>query len=140
VTVTVTGPEPSGLAALLGDLVGQNLERDPGRRRLLRGTVAVLEVTDADVAVHLQIAAGAVRIGDGDVADAHLRVRADAERLLALTTTPLLAGLPDVRAREGRAVLRDLLARRLVVGGLLRHPVRLARLTALLSVAEGSAG
>jgi hypothetical protein len=65
-------------------------------------------------------------------------VRSDAETLLALTTAPLLAGLPDVRSPEGRAVLGRLLGRRLVVRGLVRHPVRLTRLTALLSVADGA--
>jgi hypothetical protein len=39
-------------------------------------------------------------------------------------------------ASEGRAVVRDLLVRRLRIRGLLRHPLRLARLTKLLSVAD----
>jgi hypothetical protein len=53
-----------------------------------------------------------------------------------MTTVPLRAGLPDVAHPVGRAIVRDLVARRLVVRGLLRHPIRLARLTSLLSVAE----
>ncbi|HET9671445.1 MAG TPA: hypothetical protein VFQ40_01180 [Actinomycetota bacterium] len=135
-TVTVLGPAPSGLAALLGDLLEQNLSRDPRRRALLRPCVAVLEATDAGVTVFLRIGPGEVRVGDGDVPDAHLRVRARGERLLTLTIAPLRGGLPDVARPGGRAIVRDLLAGRLVVRGLLRHPVRLTRLTALLSVAE----
>ncbi len=61
---------------------------------------------------------------------------ADSGRLLDLTTAPLRFGLPDVMTSEGRAVVRDLLVRRLRIGGLLRHPLRLARLTQLLSVAD----
>jgi hypothetical protein len=69
----------------------------------------------------------------------HVRVRADAERLLAITNAPLRFGLPDPTSAEGRAVLLDLVARRVRVGGLLRHPVRLARSMSLLSVADGVA-
>jgi hypothetical protein len=122
---------------MLADLLEQNLAGDPARARLLRPCVVVLDAPDAEVEVFLRIGAEGVRVGDGGVPDAHLRIRADAERLLALATVPLRAGLPDVASPQGRAVLRDLLGRRLVVRGLLRHPVRLARLTQLLSVAEG---
>jgi hypothetical protein len=136
-TVTLVGVEPSGFAALVADLIEQNLARDPGRRRLLRRCVAVLEAPDADVTVHLRLADDGVRVGDGDVPDAHLRVRSDAERLLALTAAPLRLGLPDVATPQGRAVVRDLLAGRLRIRGLMAHPVRLARLTKLLSAGAG---
>ena len=133
-TVTLVGPEPSGLASMLAELIEQNLARDPDRRRLLRPSVAVLEATDADVTVHLRIGDGRVRIGDGDVPDAHLWIASSSDRLLELTTTPLRLGLPDVGDPRGRDVVGELIARRLRVRGLLRHPVRLARLTSLLSV------
>jgi hypothetical protein len=140
VTVTVVGSEPSGLATMLVELIEQNLERDPGRRRLLRPCVAMLRAPDADVTVHLRIEPDRVRVGDGDVPDAHLRIRADSERLLALTNAPLRLGLPDPTSAEGRSVLLDLLLRRVHVGGLIRHPLRLVRLTSLLSVADGARG
>lgn len=132
-TVELTGRDPSGLATMIADLVEQNLARDPARRRLLRPCVAVLEAPDADVTVHLRVGRGGVRVGDGDVPGAHVRIRSDAEELLALTTVPLRAGLPDVVRREGRGVVRDLLTRRLRIRGLLTHPMRSARLTLLLS-------
>jgi hypothetical protein len=141
VTVTVVGPAPSGLACMIADLIEQNLARDPGRARLLRSSVAVLAAPDADVAVFVRIGSGDVRLGDGDVPDAHLRIRSDSKRLLALATVPLRFGLPDLAHPEGREVVRDLLAGRLRIRGLARHPLRLARLTKLLSAAErGPAG
>ena len=139
-TVTVVGAEPSGLATLLAELIEQNLGRDPGRRAMLRPCVAVLDAPDAGVTVHVRIAAGAVRVADGDVPEAHVRVRADAERLLAITTAPLRLGVPDPTRSEGREVLRDIVLRRVRVQGLVRHPVRLARFTSLLSVADGRDG
>jgi hypothetical protein len=137
VTVAVVGPEPSGLAIMVADLIGQNLARDPERRALLRPLVAVLDAPDADVTVCLRIGRDYVQIGDGDVPDAHVRIQTTSERLLDLTTAPLRFGLPDPLRPEGRAIVADLLRRRIRIRGLLRHPLRLARLTELLSVADG---
>ena len=136
-TVTVVGGEPSGLASMVADLVEQNLARDPTRTALLRRLVAVLDARDADVTVFLRIERGGVRVGDGDVPDAHVRIRSNSGRLLDLTTVPLRAGLPDPLRPGGRAIVRDLLRRRIRIRGLLRHPLRLVRLTKLLSVADG---
>jgi hypothetical protein len=134
--MTVVGPEPSGLASMVAELIEQNLARDPDRRALLRRSVVVLDAPDADVTVFLRIAPEVVRVGDGDVPDAHLRIRADSGDLLGLTTAPLRFGLPDLLTPEGRAILGDLIGGRVRIRGLLRHPLRLARLTKLLSVAE----
>ena len=136
-TITVVGGEPSGLASMVADLLEQNLARDPARTALLRRSVAVLDAPDADVTVYLRIERGGVRVGDGDVPDAHLRIRSDSRRLLDLTTAPLRGGLPDPLRPEGRAIVGDLLRRRIRIRGLLRHPLRLVRLTKLLSVADG---
>jgi hypothetical protein len=136
VSVTVVGPEPSGLASMVAELIEQNLARDPERRRLLHPSVAVLDAPDAEVTVFLRIDPDGVRVGDGDVPDADVRIRADSGRLLDLTTAPLRFGLPDLLRPEGRAIVRDLLAGRLHIRGLLRHPGRLVRLTKLLSVAD----
>jgi hypothetical protein len=136
VTVTIVGLEPSGLASMVAELIEQNLVRDPARRELLRPLVAVLDAPDADVTVFLRVAPADVRVGDGNVPDAHLSIRARSGRLLDLTTTPLRFGLPDLLSHEGRVIVGDLLGRRLRIRGLLRHPLRLARLTRLLSVAD----
>ena len=133
---TVVGPEPSGLASMVAELIEQNLARDPERRRLLHRSVVVLDAPDAEVTVFLRMDRDGVRVGDGDVPDAHLRIRSDSGRLLDLTTAPLRFGLPDLLSSEGRSIVGDLLARRVRIRGLLRHPLRLARLTQLLSVAD----
>jgi hypothetical protein len=134
VTVTYADTSPSGIAVMLGTLIKQNLARDPSRRRLLRPSVVSISASDADVAVTLLIDRRGVRVREGDDPRAHLRLAADSAMLLALTAAPLRFGLPDPFRPEGRAVLGDLLRKRIRVRGMLLHPIRLARLSALLSV------
>ena len=124
----------AGLAAMLDDLIAQNLARDPARRQLLRRPLrAVIEVPDAAVFASLRIGRGDVVVCDGDDPRAPVRVRADGMRVLALASVPLRSGLPDVVSREGRAVVLDLLTGRIRVRGIVRHLGDVRRLTSLLS-------
>ncbi|MEO8423145.1 MAG: hypothetical protein ABI595_04445 [Actinomycetota bacterium] len=127
--------EPSGLASMVGGLIDQNLERDPTRLRLLRPASATITVPDAGVAITVRMSPSGVEVRDGADPGAHLAITAASERLLSLTSAPLRFGLPDVFDPRGRAVIRDVLSRRIHIRGMLTHPRRLARLSALLSVA-----
>ena len=134
-TVTYGDDEPSGLATMVGGLIEQNIERDPSRRRLLRPAVTSITVPDVGVAITVRTGAGSVEVRDGADESAQIAITADSADLLALTSAPLRFGLPDLFDPRGRAVLRNVLSRRVRIRGLLRHPRRLARLSALLSVA-----
>ena len=134
-TVTFADDEPSGLASMVGGLIEQNLARDPARRRLLRPSVATIAAPDAEVAITIRTEPGHVAIANRGSADAQVSITADSSRLLALTSAPLRFGLPDVTDARGRAVLGDVLARRIRIRGLLTHPRRVARLASLLTVA-----
>lgn len=136
--VELDGDDPSGLAELLAGLLEQNLAREPARAAHLRPSLVVLAAPDAGVAATVRLAPGSVRVADGVAPDAHLRVVANADRLLALAAAPLRAGLPDLMHRKGRAAIADVVTGRVRVHGLVRHPVRLARFTSLLSVHEPS--
>jgi hypothetical protein len=135
VSVVYADDEPSGLAELVGELIRQNLERDPARARRLVPTVATIAVPDAQVAMTLEIDPPRVSIAGTPAARAHLRIRAASDALLRLTGAPLRLGFPDPLRPAGRAALADLVRGRVRVRGLLRHPVRTARLSELLSVA-----
>jgi len=134
VDVRLADPEPSGLAELVGGLLRQNLARDPSRERLLRPSTVTIDAADADVAITVRIAPGRVLVRDGAEPRASLALATDSARLLALTAAPLRFGFPDPFAAPGRAVYADLAARRIRIRGLVSHPLRLARLTMLLSV------
>ena len=130
--VVYADASPSGLASMIGTLIEQNLARDPGRSRLLKPAVFVIEAPDAQEAVTLHVGTDGIRVGEG--ADrAHLRVSADSARLLAIAGAPLRFGFPDLLTPQGRGVVADILRRRVRIAGLLRHPVLVGRLTMLLS-------
>lgn len=127
--------EPNGLADLLGRLIEANLERHPERRELLRRSVVEITASDADMNVTIRLDGGTVEIANGSANPRpHLWVVAHANDLLELAAVPLRLGLPDVFHASGRATLRRIVRREVRVFGMLRHPIRLSRLTRLLSV------
>jgi hypothetical protein len=133
VTVEIFGPDRGGMVEMVGSLIRQNLERDPSRRRLLRPAVASIRATDADVTVAILVGEGTVRVSEGPLGRAHVRIEGTSIRLLELIGVPLRFGLPDLLTAEGRAATRDVLSGRIRIAGMLAHPVRLARLTMLVS-------
>jgi hypothetical protein len=135
VTVGYDDDERSGLASIVEGLIEQNLARDPARGRLLRPAIVTIAARDADVSITIVTAPGQVDISDGLTHGAHVAITAETSRLLALTAAPLRFGLPDAFDARGRAVIADVVTRRVRIRGLIRHPRRLARLSALLSVA-----
>jgi hypothetical protein len=136
VGVTLEGADPSGLAEMVARLLEQRLARDPNLAMHLHPSVIVLRVPDAGVAVTVRIGPAGIGVADGTAPDAHVRIVAPSDRLLALAAAPLRAGMPDPLHRDGRAALADVLAGRVRVHGLVRHPRRVARFTSLLSVSE----
>jgi hypothetical protein len=128
--------EPSGLATMVGELISQNIAREPGRLGLLRAGVVTIGAPDAGVAITLRFAPGTLDVSDGEDRAASVAIRADSNRLLDLVRAPLRFGLPDLLEPRGRAVVADLIGGRLAVRGLLRHPVQVSRLTRLMSVHE----
>jgi hypothetical protein len=125
---------PSGLAAILGGLIEQNLAREASRARLLRPAVISITAIDAEVGITLHIERERVEIVDGLDDAAQISITATSADLLAMTDVPLRLGLPDAFRAGGRRVLRDILSRRVLIRGMISHPRRLARLTMLLSV------
>ncbi len=78
---------------------------------------------------------GSVTVRNGLVGRPDILITADSDGLLGLSSVPLRFGLPDATTKEGREVTVKLLRRELKVKGLLLHPLKLARLNKLLSVA-----
>jgi hypothetical protein len=135
VVVQYVDPEPNGLAAMLGGLIEANLTAHPERRPLLqKRAIFAIVAPDVHVAVSIRLYRGTVTVRNGVVGRPDVTIRANSDDLVGLSAVPLRFGLPDVKTKEGRAVNRKLLKRELKVKGMLRHPVKLARLNRLLSV------
>jgi hypothetical protein len=129
--------EPNGLAAMVGGLIEANLRQHPERRSLLRPAVVELVAADAGVSARIALSPGKVSISNGSSGpDRHrVRVVADSDGLLLLSSAPLRLGLPDPMSSDGRGVLAKVLRRKIRISGLVAHPLTVARFARLLSVA-----
>lgn len=129
--------EPNGLAAMVGGLIEANLRQHPERRSLLRPAVIELIAVDAGVSVRIALSPRQVTVSNGSSRPdrPRVRVRADSDGLLFLSSAPLRFGLPDPMSSDGRAVLAKVLRRRIRISGLIAHPLTVARFARLLSVA-----
>jgi len=99
--------------------------------------VVELVAADAGVSVRIALSPGQVSVSNGSPRPGRSRVRvlADSDALLLLTSAPLRFGLPDPMSSDGRAVLAKVLRRQIRISGLLAHPLTVARFARLLSVA-----
>lgn len=119
-TVVLEGDEPNGLAQMIAALVEANIANDPQKERLLettRGAVQ-MDVPDAGVTIGLKFVPGTLTVTSRPVPGADLRITANSETLMGLSTVPLRFGLPDALTEEGRAVTLQFLRRKLRVRGL----------------------
>lgn len=119
--VILEGDEPNGLAQMIAALVEANISADPVKARIVettRGAVQ-LDVADAGVTIGLKFTPGSLVVTSGPVPGADLRITADADTVLGLSTVPLRFGLPDALSERGRDVTLKLLTGRLKVRGLL---------------------
>jgi hypothetical protein len=134
--VVYADQEPNGLAAMVGGLIEANLRQHPDRRSLLRPAVVVLAASDAGVSVRIALSPNRVAVSNGPSRPGRpqVRVRADAESLLLLSSAPLRFGMPDPFSRDGRRVLSKIVRREIRISGLIAHPLTVARFSRLLSV------
>jgi hypothetical protein len=137
VNVVYADLEPNGLAAMVGGLIEANLRQHPERLSLLRPAVVELVAADAGVSVRIALSPRQVTVSNGSSPPDRPRVRvvADSDGLLLLSSAPLRFGLPDPMSSDGRAVLAKVLRRQIRISGLVAHPLTLARFARLLSVA-----
>lgn len=134
------GAEENAFATMLADLVRQNLESKPHKRKdfdALAGNVALV-ADDADVALTLVFTAGALRLHDGILGVPDVTVRGSADAIMALSNVPLLRGLPIPTDRSSFDVLRQMMRAtrtgELRVHGMFGNFGLLSRLTRVMSV------
>jgi hypothetical protein len=102
------GAEENGFAVMMGDLVRQNLETKPHKRRdfdALSCNVAIV-VEDADVALTLCFEGGRLVIRDGVSGIPDATIRGDADSVIAMSNVPLSRrfGIPWADPRDKTAL------------------------------------
>lgn len=136
------GAENNAFASMLADLVRQNLESKPHKKRdfdALAGTVALV-ADDADVALTLEFSRGSLVLHDGIKGVPDVAVRGTSDAIMALSNMPLTKplALPVPTDRASLDTLKDMVkATRsgdLRIYGMLRHMALMSRLTRVMSV------
>jgi hypothetical protein len=140
------GADENAFASMLADLLRQNLESKPHKRRdfdALDGTVALI-ADDADVALTLEFrrsrSGGSLTLHDGIKGIPDVAVRGSADAIMALSNVPLTRpfSLPLPTDRPSLDVLRGMvrasLTGELKVFGMLGNVQLLSRLTRVMSV------
>jgi hypothetical protein len=135
----------NGLAAMLSELVRQNLEAKPhkmGDFAALDGCVAIV-ADDADVALTLVFCKGGkLTVRDGIVGVPDVTIRGPSEIIMALSNLPLATRLglpiPNPRDREAVRAVRSVAgavgAGKLHIYGMPFHPRMVMRLTRVMSI------
>jgi hypothetical protein len=140
------GAENNAFATMLADLVRQNLEAKPHKRRdfdALRGSVALV-ADDADVALTLEFrpsaSGGRLTLHDGIRGIPDVAVRGSADAIMSLSNVPLTRplALPLPMDRTALEVVRGMLraARtgELRIHGMIGNVGLLSKLTRVMSV------
>jgi hypothetical protein len=142
-TITLApGAENNAFATMLADLVQQNLESKPHKKRdfeRLDGTVALV-ADDADVALTLEFRRGTLVLHDGIKNVPDVTVRGTSDAIMALSNVPLTRplALPVPTDRPSLEVMREMVhatrTGQLRIYGMFRHFGLMSKLTRVMSV------
>ena len=138
------GAENNGFASMLADLVRQNLEARPHKKRdfdALRVSIAIV-AEDAGVALTLAFDRGRLLVHDGIHNVPDVTIRGNSDIIMAMSNIPLTKPfglpLPSPRDREAIATLRSIFAAMrdgsFKTYGMPFHLTDLLRLTRVMSV------
>ena len=131
--------EANGVTGILGSLLDENFTNFPDRRRIarrVRKPVAVYSV-DTDESTTVTFGDARASLDNGIVGKPTVTVKATVEQILAVSELKMKAGgLVPVGffTKRGLGVLGQIVRHRLVVKGLIKHPLTSLRFIALVSI------
>ena len=132
-------PDANGVAGILGSLLGENFTNFENRDRIarrMRKPVAVYSV-DTDESTTVTFGDARASLDNGIVGKPTVTVKATVEQILAVSELKMKAGgLVPVGffTKRGLGVLGQIVRHRLVVKGLIKHPLTSLRFIALVSI------
>ncbi|MGA2317343.1 MAG: hypothetical protein ABSG71_13300 [Thermodesulfobacteriota bacterium] len=136
VIVLDEGARDVGLAEMMFNLIRQNLEQNPGKKRDFNSLDAniVIEARDIQILIGLEFKQGRLAVSKGFSPKPDLHIITDSTTILDLCLIKIKFGLPYFFDANGFKVLKKLLARQLIIRGLLNHFFVLVKLTKVFSV------
>ncbi|MEW6472322.1 MAG: hypothetical protein AB1679_08625 [Actinomycetota bacterium] len=131
--------EANGVTGILGSLLDENFTNFPGRTRIarrVRKPVAVYSV-DTDESTTVAFGSSDAVLRNGIVGKPAVTVKATVEQILAVSELKMAGGglVPlGFFTRRGLGILGQIATHKLVVKGLLKHPLTSLRFIALVSI------
>jgi hypothetical protein len=132
-------PDANGVAGILGSLLDENFVNFPDRGRIARRMkrpVAVYSV-DTDESTTAAFGPDGASLQNGTAGKPAVTVKATVEQILAVSELKMVgAGLVPLGffTKRGLSVLGQIATHKLVVKGLIRHPLTSLRFIALVSI------
>ncbi len=138
VIVLDEGARDVGLAEMMFNLIRQNLEQNPQKIKGFNSLDAkvMIEARDIQIIIGLEFKQGKLTISKDSSFKPDLHIITDSATILALCLLKIKFGLPYFFEANGFKVLKKLLARKLVIKGLLSHFAALVKLTKVFSVVK----
>jgi hypothetical protein len=138
VIVLDEGARDVGLAEMMFNLIRQNLEENPEKIKCFNSLDAkvMIEARDIQIVIGLEFEQGRLTVSRGFSPKPDLHIITDSATILALCLLKIKFGLPYFFDANGFKVLKKLLARELVIKGLLSHFAALVKLTKVFSVVK----
>jgi len=134
-------PEANGVSGILGSLLDENFTNFPDRARIarrVRRPVAVYSV-DTDESTTAVFDSSDGRVENGVVGKPAVTVKATVEQILAVSELKMAGGgiVPvGFFTKRGLHVLGQIARHKLVVKGLVTHPLTALRFIALVSIVD----
>ena len=130
------GARDVGLAEMMFNLIRQNLEQNPRKIKGFNSLDAkvMIEARDIQIIIGLEFKQGKLTISKDSSFKPDLHIITDSATILALCLLKIKFGLPYFFDANGFKVLKKLLARQLIIRGLLNHFFVLVKLTKVFSV------
>jgi hypothetical protein len=130
------GAEEIGLAAMIKDLIAQNLEQNPHKiADFVKLNIGVgLIVTDVAIEMTMAFSKGDMTVYSGVPDESGIVIRTRADIVMAMSNTKIKWGLPYYFNETGREILQAMRNGGLKIRGMILHLPSLIRLSRVMSV------
>jgi hypothetical protein len=128
--------EEVGLAVMVADLIRQNIEAKPAKKKYLNklGKNISINAVDAGVSITLKFNKGKLSISGKEEKSAHVKITTDSQTILDLSAIRIIAGIPWFFDSTGLKIVKKMLSGKLKIQGIFAHFLTILNLMKLFSV------